>query len=60
MNDQSDIDIVVTLDVPDLFVLADIKQDIEQEFSRHVDIIRKRDNMNRFLKQRIEREAIYV
>lgn len=60
MNAQSDIDIVVTLNVPDLFALIGIKQDIEEEFGRPVDIVRKRDNMNQFLKKRIEREAIYV
>ena len=60
MNAESDIDIVVTLNVPDLFVLIGIKQDIEEEFGRPVDIVRKRDNMNQFLKERIEREAIYV
>jgi predicted nucleotidyltransferase len=60
MNAESDIDIVVTLDAPDLFVLIGIKQDIEEKFGRPVDIVRKRDNMNQFLKKRIEREAIYV
>ena len=60
INAESDIDIVVTLDLPDLFALIGIKQDIEKEFGRPVDIVQKRDNMNPFLKQRIEREAIYV
>ena len=60
MNAQSDLDIVVTLNVPDLFALIGIKQDIEEELGRPVDIVQKRDNMNPFLKKRIEREAIYV
>ena len=60
MNAQSDMDIVVTLDVPDLFALIGIKQDIEEKIGRPVDIVRKRDKMNPFLKKRIEQEAIYV
>ncbi|MFH1006730.1 MAG: nucleotidyltransferase family protein [Candidatus Latescibacterota bacterium] len=60
MSAQSDIDIVVTLDPPDFYALIGIKNDIEEEFGRPVDIVRKRDNMNRFLKKRIEQEAIYV
>lgn len=59
-DEPGDIDIVVELESPDLFILADIKHDIEKKFKKHVDIVRKREKMNRFLKQRIEREAIFV
>ena len=60
IDEPGDIDVVVELEIPDLFILADIKYDIEMEFKVRVDVVRKRKNMNRFLKQRIEREAIFV
>jgi len=60
MTDQSDIDIVVELEDPDMFNLISIKQDLEEELSRPVDIVRYREKMNAFLKAKIEKEAIYV
>jgi len=60
MNEQSDIDIVVELEDPDMFNLISIKQDLEEELNRSVDIVRYRKKMNAFLKSKIEREAIYV
>ncbi len=60
MNEQSDIDIVVELEDPDMFNLISIKQDLEEELNRTVDIVRYREKMNAFLKAKIEKEAIYV
>jgi predicted nucleotidyltransferase len=60
MNEQSDIDIVVELEDPDMFNLISIKQDLEEELNRAVDIVRYREKMNAFLKAKIEKEAIYV
>jgi predicted nucleotidyltransferase len=60
MNTQSDIDVVVELDRQDLFALIGIKQDLEDELQRQVDVVSYREGMNRFLKDRIEKEAIYV
>jgi len=57
---QSDIDIVVELKDPDMFNLIGIKQDLEEEYHRPVDIVRYREKMNRFLKRRIEKEVVYV
>ena len=57
---ESDIDVVVELENPDLFNLIGIKQDLEDIFHSSVDILRYRDNMNEFLKRRIENEALYV
>lgn len=59
-SDQSDVDVVVELNKPDLLQLVGIKQELEVLLDRPVDIIRYRKKMNRFLKQRIEEEAIYV
>jgi uncharacterized protein len=56
----SDLDIVVELQRADLFVLSDIKQDIEEAVGRTVDIIRLRPRMNELLRRRIESEAVYV
>jgi len=60
LREDSDVDVVVELDEPDLLILVGIKQDLEEELQRSVDIVRLRDAMNAFLKQRIEQEAIYV
>ena len=60
MNDKSDIDIVVDLGRPDYFSLIGIKQALEEQLHYPVDIVRYRDNMNKYLKQRIDAEAIYV
>jgi uncharacterized protein len=58
--EQSDIDVVVELQEPDMFTLIGIKQDLEEELNRPVDIVRYRKKMNAFLKARIDKEAIYV
>lgn len=60
MTDASDVDVVVELAVPDLFMLVGIKQDLEEALHRPVDIVRYRARMNPELKQRLEAEAIYV
>ncbi len=57
---NSDIDIVVDLKKSTMFGLVAIKNDIEEYFKTHVDIVQIRDRMNEFLKKRIEQEAIYV
>jgi predicted nucleotidyltransferase len=57
---ESDIDIVIEQKEPDLFLLGSIKTDLENELDCKIDIIRMREGMNAFLKDRIEREAIYV
>ena len=57
---DSDIDIVVELIKPDLFYLIGIKQAVEDALGSKVDVVRLRDKMNKSLKYRIERDAIYV
>jgi hypothetical protein len=56
----SDLDVVVELKKPDLFILGNIKTELEQIFGKRVDIVRFRENMNPFLKKRILKESIYV
>jgi hypothetical protein len=59
-SDDSDVDVVVYLEKPDLFSLAGIKADLEEKTHKHVDIVAYREKMNRFLKTRIDKEAVYV
>jgi len=60
VTDQSDVDVVIKLDTPDLFTMAGIKSDLEEALHRPVDIISYREQMNSFLKSRIDQGAIYV
>lgn len=57
---DSDIDIIIEQETPDFFILGPIKNDLEEEFGVKVDIVRLHDRMNDFLKNRIERDCIYV
>lgn len=60
VGEESDIDIVVELEKPDLYYLIGVKQAVEEAFGGKVDVVRLRDKMNVTLKRRIERDAIYV
>jgi len=57
---ESDVDVVVELERQDLFILIGIKQDLEESMGIPVDIVSYRNNMNPFLKRRIDSEAIYA
>ena len=59
-HESSDIDIIIELNSPDLFLLGTIKYELEEKFGQKVDIIRLRNGMNAFLKSRIDKEAVYV
>jgi len=54
------VDVCIKTRTPDPYVLVHIKEDLEQRVRRHVDIVRVRDRMNPSLRERIEREGIYV
>ncbi|MDX8413079.1 MAG: nucleotidyltransferase domain-containing protein [Mariprofundales bacterium] len=58
-TDGSDIDIVVEMP-PDLYQMVHLKAELEEAFHAPVDLVRYRERMNRFLKKRIEAEALYV
>jgi predicted nucleotidyltransferase len=60
MGEQSDIDVVVELQTQDLFDLIGIKLDLQEQLSQQVDIVSYREEMNQFLKRRIDNEAVYV
>ncbi len=57
---SSDVDIVVRMETPDPFILVHIKEELEEQLHMPVDIVRFREKMNHFLRNRIEREALYV
>lgn len=59
-KEGSDIDIYIEGEAQSLFTMAHIKNELEELFGCKVDLIRLRDRMNSFLKQRILNEGIYV
>jgi predicted nucleotidyltransferase len=59
-GEDSDVDIFVRTKTPNPFILVHIKEDIEGLTGKHVDIVRLRDEMNPFLKERIEKDGQYV
>ncbi|MCC6324301.1 MAG: nucleotidyltransferase, partial [Candidatus Brocadia sp.] len=42
------------------FAIVHIKEEIESRIRKHVDIVRIREKMNPFLRERIEKEGIYA
>jgi predicted nucleotidyltransferase len=59
-EENSDVDVVVCVSKPDLFMLAGIKNELEERLHRPVDVVTYRENMNQFLKNRIDGEAVYA
>ena len=57
---DSDLDIVVDMNKPNLISLSSIMLDIKEHFKSEVDIVALWDKMNPRLKKRIDKEAIYV
>ena len=59
-REDSDIDIVVECASPDLFSLVHMKEILEKDLFRTVDVIPYSSFMNGYLKARIQKEAEYV
>lgn len=59
-NPTSDVDVVVQLDKQDLFNIIGIKQDLQELLHLPVDLVSYRPSMDPFLKQRIDRDVVYV
>lgn len=57
---DSDIDVVVELEEPDLFAIVHIKEELEADFQKTVDVIPLSPLMNSFMQKRIASEAVYV
>lgn len=60
IREDSDVDVVVRISKPDLFMLVGIKTELEDRLHRQVDIITYSENMNQFLKKKIDGEAVYA
>ena len=59
-GEDSDVDVVIRISKPDLFMLVGIKNELEERLHRPVDIVTYRESMNKFLKKRIDGEAVYA
>ena len=59
-TENSDVDVCVEGQLHGFFGLAGIKQELEELLGCKVDIVRLRDRMDSFLRERIQREGIYV
>lgn len=59
-TEDSDVDVCVEGQLRGFFALAGIKQDLEELLGCKVDIVRFRDKMDSFLRERIQKEGIYV
>ena len=57
---SSDVDICIKTLTPDPYVIVHIKEELEHQLNRSVDIVRLRKNMNQFLQKQIEKDAVYV
>jgi uncharacterized protein len=58
-NIESDVDIIVEMH-PDLFKRICLKNELESILGKKVDVVRYWKGMNKFLKQHIDQEGIYV
>jgi predicted nucleotidyltransferase len=58
-NIESDVDIIVEMH-PDLFKRICLKNELESILGKKVDVVRYWKGMNKFLKQRIDQEGLYV
>ena len=56
----SDVDIYVEGKLHGFFALAGIKQELEELLDCKVDIVRLRDKMDSFLREKIQKEGVYV
>ncbi len=59
-TEQSDLDVCVETETPNPFLLANLKEFLENLFHCSVDVVRIHKNMNPFFKSRIERDGIYA
>jgi uncharacterized protein len=59
-TEESDVDVVIQTRTPNLLILSRVRQELEERIVRHVDVVRYREQMNPFLKKRIDRDAVYV
>ena len=56
----SDIDIIITLTKPELFLYSTITRQLETVFGRHVDLISSKSRLPESFRNHLEKEVIYV
>ena len=59
-TEDSDVDVCYEGRVPSLLTLDLIQSDLEKMFGCHVDMVRIRKGMNNLLRERIQKEGLYV
>jgi predicted nucleotidyltransferase len=59
-HSESDVDVCIEMIKPDMFLMIDVKNDLQKLFNRDVDVVRLRKNMNPFLYEIIKRTAVYA
>lgn len=59
-TENSDVDVYLETSKPNMFALVHIKEDLQSLFGCNVDIVRLRDQMDSLLRNRIEKEGVYV
>ena len=59
-TEDSDVDVCVEMQKPDLFTMVHIKEELQELFGKPVDIVRLRNNMNPMLLKQIKRDGIYA
>lgn len=57
---DSDVDIIITLAKPDLFLYSIIAGQLEKVLKRHIDLISSKSHLPESFKKNIEKEVIYV
>lgn len=58
-KENSDVDICVKMDA-NPFLRIRVKEYLENILNSPVDVVREHNNMNRFLKEQIHKDAIYI
>ena len=57
---ESDLDVFVELQEPDIFIMSDIQETLEEICNCKVDLLRIRKNLRPLLLKRIEQDGIYA
>lgn len=59
-NESSDVDVVVTLEESDFFILVAIQEELEKLTGYKVDVVNLRDSLRESFKNNILKDAIFV
>lgn len=59
-TENSDIDVCIEMQKPDLFYMVHIKDELQELFGKSVDIVRIRKNMNPMLLKQINKDSVYA